>query len=71
MATLQEKLIETLEIDFIQIQECKDSKGIRKQCSLLDVRIKSARKLFSEDSIMLKQLDSLQDKIKKLADSSR
>jgi hypothetical protein len=65
MSTLQENLIETIEKDHTEILELNDNKQIRKQSSMLLVRIKSAKKILSDNVELLNRLDLIEMKISK------
>jgi hypothetical protein len=62
MATLQERLIETMAKDYENIKEFDDGKTLRKERSLLLKRIESAKKLFFTDKNLAGQLIEIENK---------
>ncbi len=66
MANLQERLIESMLKDLENIQDFDHGKILRKECSLLQKRIDSARKLFSGDETILKKLQDIELKVREL-----
>ncbi len=62
MASLQERLVETMAKDYENIKEYDEGKVLRKERSLLLKRIESAKKLFFEDQQLAIKLTEIENK---------
>ena len=63
MASLQQRLIETIINDFEKIKALGPGKDQRNECNLLLKRIESAKKLFVGDSELTSQFLEIEKKI--------
>lgn len=65
MASMLDTLIETILKDYENLQEIQNPKTKRKEFSLLRARTESAIKLASDSPTILKQLNSVLEKLNK------
>ena len=66
MASLQDRLIESMLKDLKNIEDFDEGKTLRKECSLLLKRIESAKKLFTDDKALTTKLLEIELKVQKL-----
>jgi hypothetical protein len=64
MGTMLENLIETINKDFLSLENLTDPKQKRKESSLLIQRIDSAQKLLMGDQDKISLLDQLKEKLR-------
>ncbi len=63
MASLLEKLVQTIEKDFKDINENLEGKSQRKELNMLRARIESAKKLAVSEPVILTKLEQISAKI--------
>jgi len=68
MASFQEILVRGIIKDFKNIQEMTENKTLRKECSLLIKRVKSAKLLLSKKKEDVDKLEKLEKEIQEFKD---
>ena len=64
MGTMLENLIETINKDFLSLENLTDPKQLRKEASMLIQRIDSAQKLLERDPEKVELLEILKQKLR-------